>query len=404
MREYLEGLMPKALDLLREMVGINSHTLNPTGVNQLGRFTAESFAPLGFAAETVPSANPLFGNHLFLTRAGTTPANIALISHLDTVYSADEEARNDFRFHIEGDRAYGPGTNDIKGGTLMMWLVLHAIREFAPATFHQLGWRLFWNSSEEDISPDFGQLCRARFDPHTLAALVFECEGRRDNESLMVVARKGRATWRIRVAGRSAHAGSKLNHGVNAIVQLGRLLDRVHGFTDEKAGLTFNVAAIFGGTALNRVPQEAVADGEFRAFTPAAYQAGKVALQALAGEGDLRSLADDYPAQVEVEIQGESQPWPRNPQTDALAEIWVRTGKELGLRISIQERGGLSDGNLVWDAVPTLDGLGPWGDNAHCAERSADGSKLPEYVDLSSFVPKAALNACAILKLAERHA
>jgi glutamate carboxypeptidase len=129
-----------------------------------------------------------------------------------------------------------------------------------------------------------------------------------------------------------------------------------------------------------------------------------VALQALAGEGDLRSLADDYPAQVEVEIQGESQPWPRNPQTDALAEIWVRTGKELGLRISIQERGGLSDGNLVWDAVPTLDGLGPWGDNAHCAERSADGSKLPEYVDLSSFVPKAALNACAILKLAERHA
>jgi glutamate carboxypeptidase len=54
---------------------------------------------------------------------------------------------------------------------------------------------------------------------------------------------------------------------------------------------------------------------------------------------------------------------------------------------------------LIWDAVPTLDGLGPWGDNSHCSERSTDGSKLPEYVERGSFVPKAATNALAILKL-----
>ena len=62
-------------------------------------------------------------------------------------------------------------------------------------------------------------------------------------------------------------------------------------------------------------------------------------------------------------------------------------------------RGGLSDGNFLWDMVPTLDGLGPWGDNDHCSERSADGSKLPEYVEVSSFVPKAALNTLAILEM-----
>ena len=37
----------------------------------------------------------------------------------------------------------------------------------------------------------------------------------------------------------------------------------------------------------------------------------------------------------------------------------------------------------------------------HCSECSADGSKLPEYVEVPSFVPKAALNAVAILKLLE---
>ena len=60
--------------------------------------------------------------------------------------------------------------------------------------------------------------------------------------------------------------------------------------------------------------------------------------------------------------------------------------------VNCEERGGLSDGNLIWDAVPTLDGLGPWGDNDHCSERSPDGSKLPEFVEVSSFVPKAVLN------------
>jgi glutamate carboxypeptidase len=49
--------------------------------------------------------------------------------------------------------------------------------------------------------------------------------------------------------------------------------------------------------------------------------------------------------------------------------------------------------------VPTIDGLGPAGGNAHCSERSLDGSKDQEYVRISSFVPKASLNSLAILKL-----
>ena len=50
LREFLDSQMPATLDLLRRMVEINSFTANPDGVNHLARFTAESFAPLGFAA------------------------------------------------------------------------------------------------------------------------------------------------------------------------------------------------------------------------------------------------------------------------------------------------------------------------------------------------------------------
>ena len=399
--DFLTKQMPAALEMLRQMVGINSFTGNREGVNNLGRLTAECFAPLGFTAEFVPSVNPDYGDHLVLTRRGRGTKSIAMVSHLDTVFPPEEETRNNFHWQPDGDRIYGPGTHDIKGGTVMMWLVLRALQAHAPAVFEDIAWKLCWNSSEETLSQDFGEVCRSRFGHDTLAALVFESEGRFGDERLMVVARKGRGTWRASFTGRGAHAGAKHPHGANAIVQLAHTLQRIAALTNYKQDLTFNVGTVCGGTVLNRVPHEAFAEGEFRAFKPEVYAQGKAALLALAGPGEVRSPVDRYACDVKIEILSESRPWPRNPATDRLAAIWQEAGKGLGIPVNVEERGGLSDGNLIWDAVPTLDGLGPWGDNDHCSERSADGSKLPEYVEVPSFVPKAALNAVAILRLVE---
>jgi glutamate carboxypeptidase len=400
LQKLLENLLPPGLNLLRQMVEINSFTGNAEGVARLARFTVQCFEPLGFSAELVPSTNPGFGPHLVMTRRGTSPRGIALISHLDTVFPPEEEARNNFHWQVEGDRIFGPGTQDIKGGTLMMWLVLHALRDQAPEVFESISWELLWNSSEERFSPDFGDLCRAHFTPDTLAALVFEAESRRQRDHVLVLARKGRASWRVAVSGRGAHAGGKHPHGANAIVQLGQTVQQIAALTDYTRQLTFNVGTISGGTVLNRVPHEAVAEGEFRAFTPETYEHAKRALLALAGPGSVGSADDHFRCEVKVDILTESRPWPRNAGTDRLYAAWQQAGDYLGLAVGSEERGGLSDGNLIWDAVPTLDGLGPWGDNDHCSERSADGSKLPEFVELSSFVPKAMLNTQAILNLA----
>lgn len=403
LNDFLETQLPAALEMLRQMVGINSFTTNRDGVNQLARFTAHCFAPLGFSAEFIPSSNPEFGDHLVLRRAGRTRENIAMVSHLDTVFPPEEEKRNHFHWQPEGNRIFGPGTQDIKGGTVMMWLILSALQTQAPKLFEQITWNLLWNSSEETYSPDFGDLCRSWFDRETRAALVFEAEGRLADQHLMVVARKGRATWRVTVSGRASHAGGKHSHGANAVVQLSQTIQRIAALTDYSSELTVNVATIRGGTVLNRVPHEAVAEGELRAFKPDVYERAKAALLALAGPGEVRSPADKYVCQVKIEIIHESCPWPRNSQTDALYEFWQEAGAGLGIPVSLQERGGLSDGNQIWDAVPTLDGLGPWGDNDHCSERSPDGSKLPEYVEASSFVPKAILNTVAILSLFQKN-
>jgi glutamate carboxypeptidase len=393
--------MPKALEMLRGMVGINSFTANHEGVNRLGQLTAESFAPLGFQAEFVPSVNPVWGNHLVMTRPGRSARSIAMIAHLDTVFPPEEELANDFRWRVEDDRIFGPGTLDMKGGTVMIWLVLAAIQNQFPVLFEDITWKLFWNSSEECLSSDFEHVCRQRFEKNTLAALVFEAENRVGANRLMVAARKGRFTWKVTVKGRGAHAGGNLKQGSNALVQLARTIQCIDTMTDFSKDLTFNVGRISGGTVLNRVPHEAAAEGEFRAFSPAVCQEAKDALLALSGPGEIRSRIDDYPCQIAVEITSESRPWPRNPATDQLLKMWQQSASELDTSVLAEQRGGLSDGNSLWDVVPTLDGLGPWGDNDHCSERSPDGSKLPEFVEISSFVPKALLNSISILKLLE---
>ena len=91
---YLQSQQSFHLDLLRQMVEINSFTANAEGVNALGAFTAAAFAKLGFTAESIPSDNPQFGNHLVLTRNGRSSRKIGLVSHLDTVFPADEETKN----------------------------------------------------------------------------------------------------------------------------------------------------------------------------------------------------------------------------------------------------------------------------------------------------------------------
>ena len=399
LKAFFEAQLPASLEMLRQMVNVNSFTSNRDGVNRLGKLTAEFFTPLGFTAEYVPSTNAELGTHLVMTRPGRSKKSLALMSHLDTVFPPEEETANNFHWQVEGDRIFGPGTLDIKGGTMMMWLVLMALRAKAPDRFEEVTWKLFWNSSEECLSPDFEHVCRERLLPTTVALLIFEAENRLGLNRQMVAARKGRITWKVTVKGRGAHAGGNLKQGASAVLQLARLVQRIEAMTDFSKELTFNVGKVWGGTVLNRVPHEAIAEGEFRAFSPVVCSEAKTHLMSLTGKGDVRSHADGYPCQVEVELTSVSRPWPRNPDTDRLMNIWIDSALKLGTSVLPEERGGLSDGNSFWDIVPTLDGLGPWGDNDHCSERSPDGSKLPEFIEISSIVPKAVLNTVSILKL-----
>lgn len=397
---FFERKLDDYLVMLQRMVNINSFSANPDGVNRLGRLTGQYFGELGFESNFVQCENPEFGKHLLLKSAPSdaAEATIGLISHLDTVFSPEDEQLNNFAWRVEGERIYGPGTVDIKGGTVMIYMVLEGFRNFHPHLFESINWIILLNAAEESLSPDFGKLCKNNLPENTIACLVFEGGKENDNRYPLVVGRKGRATFQVKVEGKSAHAGNNHALGANAVVQIARTIQTVASFTDYDKEITFNPGIVQGGTVVNRVPHQAQAIVEMRAFDQGIFEEGEHKMMNLSNSSQVASR-DGYPCKVSVEMIDRVAPWPRNQNTLELYKIWKAAAQSLGMETTEEMRGGLSDGNWLWNFFPTLDGLGPIGENTHCSQRSPDGSKDQEYVLISSFVPKALLNLTALTML-----
>ncbi|MGB1253501.1 MAG: M20/M25/M40 family metallo-hydrolase [Candidatus Promineifilaceae bacterium] len=398
--EYLDQKLPQYLEMLRQMVEINSYTANAAGVNELASVTSEMFAELGFSAESIPCGVTEYGDHLVLTRTGTGPHKIGLVSHLDTVFPSEEEIANDFHWRVEGERIYGPGTVDIKGGTVAIYMLMDAMQRFAPVAYESITWVVLLDSAEErGGGGNFGQVCLDRLRDGGLANLVFEAGAYEGDFYPILVKRKGSASYRVTVEGRSSHAGTSHTEGANAIVQMADVIQQIASFTDYERELTFNVGRVEGGVVTNRVPHEAVAYLEMRCYESDVFEDGVAKMMALNHYSTVRAVSDQFPCKVTVELLGQMAPWSRNEGSENAFAHWSAAAEELEVTAVQTWRGGLSDGNMTWREVPTLDALGPAGGNGHCSERSADGSKDQEYMIPASLVPKTLLNYRAVLNL-----
>ncbi len=398
---FFEENFDSYMQMLRSMVDINSFTVNPEGVNQLASVTADHFAALGFSAESVPSTTPEYGDHLVLTRAGSGPHRVGLVSHLDTVFSAEEEQRNDFSWRIEGERIYGPGTVDIKGGTVVIYMMMAGLQLVDPDLFNSVTWVVLLNSAEERGDEDFQHVGLKHLGENALGYLVFEGGRKADENFEVLVARKGMASYTVEVAGRASHAGTTHDAGANAIVQMADVVQKIAALTDYDRDLTFNVGTISGGVVTNRVPHACTVEVEMRCYDDKTFNDGVAAMLALDGYSSVTSPRDGFACVTHVELTRKTQPWPENEASQTLFEHWRAAAEELDFVAVPSKRGGLSDGNYLWNKLPTLDALGPSGANAHCSERSDDGSKDQEYATRDSFLPKAVLNVLAIRKLVQ---
>ena len=349
-------------------VALESPTSHPAGVNGMMDLVQKDVAGLPIAIERIPGRDGL--GDMVVLRAGLDNGQpgVAVMSHLDTVHPVGTSAR-ELPVRVDGDRLYGPGVYDMKGGA---WLALQGFKQVAAAGSARRPMVFLFTPDEEIGSPTSRALIE-EIGRGSKAVLV--TEPAREGGKI-VTARKGVGRFDVRLEGRPAHAGSRHADGRSAIREAAHQILAIEGMTDYARGITTSVALVGGGTAANVIPQHAWFSVDCRVTTLA---------DGTMMENRILSLKPHDP-DVVLRITG-GMNRPPYEKSAAVAELFEQARKVAAdAGFDLQDcpmTGGGSDGNFTAAlGVPTLDGLGIDGDGAHT---------LQEYGLISSIAPRQAL-------------
>jgi glutamate carboxypeptidase len=357
-----------AVSALSVWLAQESPTHSAAGVNCMMDLVAKEVEGLPITVERIPGRDGL-GDALVL-RAGpqNNQAGIAIMSHLDTVHPIGTST-SDLPVRVEGDRLYGPGVYDMKGGA---WLALQAFKDVAVAGTAKRPITFLFTPDEEIGSPTTRTLIE-EIGRHCAAVLV--TEPAREGGKI-VTARKGVGRFEVRIEGRPAHAGARHADGRSAIREAAHQILLVDGMTDYDRGITTSVAMVGGGTAANVIPQHAWFSVDCRVTSAADGQLM---------EERILGLKPHFP-DVKITVTGgmNRPPYEKTAEVASLFETARKVAAEVGFDLQdCPMTGGGSDGNFTAAlGVPTLDGLGIDGEGAHT---------LNEYALISSIAPRRAL-------------
>jgi glutamate carboxypeptidase len=364
LRAYFSRHTEEILDLLRQLVELESPSTDKAATDRIGRFVAQIAREAGANVTVVPQER--WGDHV-LARWGEGETGFLLLCHLDTVWPVGTLAERPWR--VEGERAFGPGCLDDKASAVIILEALKGLRNLGLAPSRPV--TVLFNSDEEVGSRSSRALIEAEA---ARVGVVFCVEPARPDGSLKV-RRKGAALYAITALGRAAHAGGDHERGVNAIEELAHQVLRLQGMTDYGVGTTVNVGWVQGGTRSNIVPDRARARVDVRMRTAAEGERMAAAIE---------GLQPVLPgAHLTVEGGLSRPPMEESPVTLEPFRRAQEIGADLGLMLTASGSGGASDSNFTAAlGVPTLDGLGAVGNGAHSPD---------EYVLISSLSERAAL-------------
>ena len=370
---------PELIKMLETMVNIDSGTGSEKGLDQVGAMIADEAKKLGMQVE-LSSAAPAAGKNLVATLKGKGKAKILLMAHMDTVFPDGTAAARPFR--IQGDRAYGPGVVDDKGGIVAALFAIKLLQQMKFTDFKQI--TLLVNTNEETFSKGTFPLIESLAKQHDV---TLSLESGRAADGL-VVWRKGTADLAIDVKGKSSHAGVAPEAGRNAAMEAAHQMLQMSKLGDSAKQTTVNFTVIKSGERANVIPNAAIVRGDMRATDVSEFDRVEKEMARLA---ETKLIAG---TEVKSSLVRGMAPMPVTPRTEALAARAQAIYGELGLKLTMEGSGGAADANFASGAgAATLDGFGIVGGAIHSEE---------EYAELNSIAPRLYLLTRMIMDLSTR--
>jgi glutamate carboxypeptidase len=365
--------------LLEQAVRIDSATENLAGVKKVGALYRAELDQIGFATRWIDLPPELKrAGHLFASRTGTHGKRLLLIGHLDTVLPGGT-------WRVEGNRAYGAGAGDMKGGDTVLLVALKALASIGALDGTQI--TVAFTGDEESAGHPIEVSRRDLLEAAKASdyALAFE-NAVRDTAT---VARRGSSNWRLEVSGIQGHSSAIFSaaFGDGAIYEAARILNSFREELRKEDGLTFSPAMILGGTDVeasgnggtasgkgNVIARSAIVKGDLRFSSPEQLARARAKMTEIASHNLRRTSAkltfeDSYPAMEAT---------PANlALLDQLSQVSVDLGFGPVAACDPKERGA-GDVSFVAPIIPSLDGLGARGGGAHTPGDFADTKSLPE--------------------------
>jgi glutamate carboxypeptidase len=377
---------PAVIESLREMVAMESGSSDTAGVAKMADYVEARLRALGAVTERIKASKGA-GELVKGTFIGTGKKRFMLIAHMDTVYPSGILASQPYR--LDGNRLYGPGIADDKGGIAV---ILHSL-----AILQAAGWRdyarltVLFNPDEEVGSSGSGETIAAlgaeqdvvlSYEPSQAKTMATD-EG-------VLLAAAGTADAKLTVKGRSSHAGAAPELGRNALVELAYQVLQTQDVAKTVPGAQLNWTMVDAITTRNQIPEKAQAGGDVRLTLPGADERLLAALRAKVAEG--HRVPD---TEVAVTIEVGRPPYAAGERGLVLAKkaeaIYAELdGRKLVLHPST---GGGTDagyaGRSGKPAVLESMGLAGWGYHAR-----------DEYIEIDSIVPRLYLTTRMLSTLA----
>ncbi len=380
-----EALLKKAeaeqkpyLATVEQLVNVDTGTGQEPGLKTVSTLLVERLKALGAKVETSP-ASPSAGDNIVGTFKGTGSKSFLLMVHYDTVFLPGTAAKRPFK--VEGERAYGPGVADAKGGVAM---ILHSLKLLQDDKFDGFGTlTVLFNPDEETGSAGSKKIIAELARQHDY---VFSYEP--PDKDAVTVATNGINGVMLEVKGKSSHAGSAPEEGRNAAMELAHQMLQLKDLGDSAKGTTVNWTMVKAGDKRNIIPSSASAEADMR------YSDLSESDRVLADAQRLvqKKLIDD--TEVTVRLEKGRPPLAKNAASEQLAKeaqvLYARIDRKIE---AIAMRFGTDAGYAYVpgsDKPAVLETMGVVGAGLHADD---------EYIELSSIAPRLYLTVALIRQL-----
>jgi len=371
---------PHYLETLKTLVSVDTGTGTEAGLKQVGAELVKRLEALGAKVTTQP-ATPSVGDNIVGTFKGSGDKDFLLMVHYDTVFGPGTVAKRPFR--IEGERAYGPGVADAKGGVAM---ILHALKLLQDQQYK--GYRtltVLFNPDEEMGSAGSRQLIAELARKHDF---VFSYEP--PDKDAVTVATNGINRLKLTVNGRASHAGSAPEAGRNALIELAHQLLQLNALGDKDKGTTVNWTLAKAGEKANIIPALASAEADMRYSDLSETERVQ--------DDALRIIKQQLVADTQVELVMEKgrPPLAKNDASTQLAQTARQLYSKIDRQLQpIAMRFGTDAGYAYVpdsDKPAVLETLGVVGAGLHGDD---------EYMEIASVAPRLYLTVAMIRQLAQ---